>query len=112
MRKLIILLALTTIYCHEANAQGCVAIRSNGASCAMTKPHEGEGQWLFTTNYRYFKSFRHFKGTEEEKERVEQGTEVINYSHALDLTLTRLINARWSITVDLPLLANSRSSLY
>src|SRR5690606_4249719 len=39
-------------------------------------------------------------------------TEVINHQTAIDLTLTRILDERWSIMVDVPLLANARSSLY
>jgi len=59
-------------------AQGCVAIRGLGAfSCAT---HHEEVQdpkgWTFTMNNRYFKSYKHFVGKIEQKERVENGLEV------------------------------------
>jgi hypothetical protein len=63
-------------------------------------------------NNRYFKSYRHFVGTKEQKQRKEQGTEVINHSYTLDLVFTRHIDKWWSISLDAPILANSRSSLY
>ena len=95
-------------------AQGCVAIRSTGGMCMMDhSDHAASSKgWLLTTNGRYFKSFRHFKGTEEQKERLLQHTEVINHQTAVDLALTRVFNDRWSVMVDVPLLANTRSSLY
>ena len=71
-----------------------------------------DGGWLFTANNRYFKSFRHYKGKEEQKERLIENTEVINYQYALDLVLTRIINNRWSVMIDVPILANKRTSLY
>ena len=69
-------------------------------------------KWEFNANNRYFKSFRHFVGTEEQKQRIEQGSEVINHSYTLDLTLTHHLNKWWSFSIDAPILANSRSSLY
>jgi hypothetical protein len=63
-------------------------------------------------NNRYFKSFRHFVGTKEQKQRIADGSEVINHSYTLDITLTRNINKWWSFSLDAPILANSRSSLY
>lgn len=110
-------IALTiAIYFHTtAYAQGCVAIRSTGGLCTMENHpgHSGNtGHWLLSANNRYFKSFRHYVGTEEQKQRVAQGTEVINHSYTLDLSLTRIINDRWSWNIDVSLLANGRSSLY
>ncbi|EMR03442.1 transporter [Cesiribacter andamanensis] len=94
-------------------AQGCVAIRHfsscGGGSHSATLL---KGQWQASTNYRYFKSFRHFRGREEEPDRVANNTEVVNYSHALDLTLNYGINDRLFASVTLPFVYNDRSSLY
>jgi len=117
MRKTV-LFALTIIgslFFHaDIFAQGCVAIRSTGGICMMDHPDHATNSkgWLLTTNGRYFKSFRHFKGTEEQKERLLKHTEVINHQTAVDIALTRILNDRWSVMVDAPILANSRSSLY
>lgn len=108
----VVLLALTILSVNKIYAQGCVAIRSNGANCMMAHPDTENDKWQFTTGVRYFKSFRHFSGTEENKDRLKQGTEVINHQTAVDLSLTRILNDRWSIMVDVPILANARSSLY
>jgi hypothetical protein len=43
---------------------------------------------------------------------VEEGSEVINHSYTMDLTLTRHLNKWWPLSFDAPILANSRSSLY
>src|SRR5690606_19696171 len=59
-----------------------------------------------------FKSFRHYKGKEEQKERLEQHTEVINHTHSMDLSIMRLLNKRWSILLNVPIISNVRSSLY
>ncbi len=68
--------------------------------------------WQLNTTYRYFRSFRHFVGREEQKERLEKNTEVINWQHSLDLALVRHFNNRWSLAMNLPILSNARSSLY
>ncbi|MDB5148079.1 MAG: hypothetical protein JWQ57_2099 [Mucilaginibacter sp.] len=99
----------------KANAQGCVAIRSTGGLCTMDEHPDSinnSGSWLLNSNSRYFRSYKHFVGTKEQKQRIEQGTNVINHSYTQDLTLTRIFNNRWSFAVDLPILDNSRSSLY
>jgi hypothetical protein len=109
------LFAITLIYIlmqSAANAQGCVAIRSTGSSCSIENPGEDGSKWQFNANYRYFKSFRHFKGKEEQKERLVQHTDVRNYSHSLDLSIVRKLNSRWTLSLNMPLVANKRSSLY
>jgi hypothetical protein len=96
---------------QQSNAQGCVAIRSNGNTCTSAKAGDTKGL-VFNFNTRYFKSYKHYVGTEEQKERVERGTEVINHSLNWDLTLTRLFNKYWSASVNLPIISNARSSMY
>jgi len=106
---------------RAASGQGCVAIRSF-ASCnpnAFTNSAlHGKG-FTLTTNYRYFKSFRHFVGTEEQPQRFSVvnpdgsiGNEVINYVTQLNVGLTYDLNSRSAITVVLPWTYNVRSSLY
>src|SRR5688500_3479380 len=111
MRQPILILFVACVFTSiKTNAQGCVAIRSNGNTCSMGNP-SSKG-WQFNFNTRYFKSYKHFVGTIEQKERVEHGTEVINHSISSDLTLTRTVNNRWSIGLNVPVISNVRSSLY
>lgn len=117
MKKIIyviVIAAFATFLPLDMIAQGCVAIRSTGGFCtaeASETMHHG-GNYIFTANNRYFKSFRHFVGTEEQHERLEENTEVVNYSYSLDLSLTRVLNNRWSIALTAPIISNTRSSLY
>ena len=115
-QKLSILLCsfFVIIISDNVGAQGCVAIRSTGGICTMNHNEQMDtlSKWELNVNNRYFKSFRHFVGTQEQKQRVAQGTEVINHSYTLDLTLTHHINKWWSYSIDAPILANTRSSLY
>ena len=109
----VILMLSTSVIYQTSVAQGCVAIRSNGATCLLNHADTGkQSAWTFATNYRYFKSYKHYKGKDEQYERVEQGTNVINYQTAVDLTLTHRLSNRWSVTLDVPVLSNARSSLY
>lgn len=107
---LFILLTETNVF-----AQGCVAIRSTGGLCTMDEHPDSlapQGGWLFNANTRYFRSFRHFIGKQEQYQRIAQGTNVINHAFTEDITLTRNFNNRWSMAFDVPLISNSRSSLY
>jgi hypothetical protein len=110
-RILIIITIILLIANQKTNAQGCVAIRSNGSSCASPKAGEAQG-WMLNFNTRYFKSYKHFVGKEEQKERVENGTEVINHSFSWDFTLSKTLNKYWSLSLYVPVLSNVRSSLY
>lgn len=115
MRLILLSLVLLVTFNYQTAAQGCVAIRSTGGFCSAEQNEKAgatQSAWLFNSNVRYFKSFRHFSGAEEQKQRVEEGTEVINHSVSIDLTLTRVINKRWSIAVDVPVISNARSSMY
>lgn len=112
-RIALVIVACCSMYI-SAYAQGCVAIRSTGGFCTaeQTGHQDTLTQWTLGINNRYYRSFRHFVGTEEQKQRVEGGTEVINHSYTMDLILTHNFNQLWSIALDAPILSNTRSSLY
>ncbi|HUR10978.1 MAG TPA: hypothetical protein VM012_06400 [Flavitalea sp.] len=114
MKKIFSLMIIIAIVSADTFSQGCVAIRSTGGFCTAetSETMQHGGNWIFAANNRYFKSFRHFVGTDEQHERLEQKTEVINHSYSLDLTLTRVINNRWSLALTAPVISNARSSLY
>src|SRR4051812_3278188 len=116
MKKILALL-IPVFVVYYAHSQGCVAIRSNGATCTMTGHHDDMAKttangWTVGFNSRYFRSFRHFVGTEEQKQRQEQGSEVINHSFSTELGLTHTLNARWAWSIFIPVISNKRSSLY
>lgn len=99
---------------HQAKAQGCVAIRHFSSCVGNTLENNllGPGDIQIGSNYRYFKSFRHFRGTEEEPDRVSNDTEVINHSHSWDFFLTYGISNRLYASITIPTVINTRSSLY
>ncbi len=112
MKILLFILAFSALS-KSSMSQGCVAIRSLGNSCSMSKPGEGHKQaWQLNLNTRYFKSYKHFVGTEEQKHRVDSNTEVINHTSSLDITLTRTLKDQWSLSVTVPVINNLRSSKY
>ena len=100
---------------NSLQAQGCVAVRPMG--CGGSTGNSGtflmdKGDWQASVLFRYFESFRHFRGDVEESERVELGTQVINDAKAIDLSLSHAFSQRFSVTASLPLIFNDRSSLY
>lgn len=92
-------------------AQGCVAVR-NMASCSLTTDSTSGKGWQIALNYRYFKSFRHFRGSHEEKERVENGTQVINHDNSVLVGAVYTFNKHWGAAITIPVLFIDRSSLY
>jgi len=96
-------------------AQGCVAIRSTGGLCTMDEHPDSltkKGEWLFNSNTRYYKSFRHFVGKQEQFYRIDSlHNNVINKVVTQDFTFTRVFNDRWSLALDVPYADNSRSQL-
>ena len=110
MKRIYLIIAiLVAATCQQTNAQGCVAIKGIGGIC--NRPAEG-GSWYLDLNNRYFKSYKHFVGKEEQHEREEKGNNVINHSFETDITVTRIFNSRWSMGMTLPILAFTRSSWY
>lgn len=111
---LIAILLLSFAAIHTTSlAQGCVALRGSGASCMLAHADTSNQQsWVFASNLRYFKSYKHYSGTELNKARLTDGSEVVNHSATVDLSLTRIFNRRWSLLVDAPIISNARSSLY
>lgn len=117
LKSLLLILITTACGMSELYAQGCVAIRNVGCSgnSLVGENQSGltmKGDIVASAGYRYFKSFRHFRGKEEEKHRIEEGTEVINYFHALDLGISYGITDRLAATLVLPFNYNDRSSMY
>jgi hypothetical protein len=101
----------------DASGQGCVAIRSQSCSGNFVTGSNqsavlGSGDLMASMGYRFFRSFRHFRGSEEEANRVAEGTEVINHFNGIDLGLTYGLTDRLSFTLIAPFMMNDRSSLY
>ncbi|WP_297336614.1 hypothetical protein [Algoriphagus sp.] len=117
MKKILLILILGTGLFLTPNfsfGQGCVAIRQfSGVGNAVGQGNfQTAGDWNLSLNYRYFRSFRHFRGTHEEPSRIENNTEVINWSHGVDLNVSYAFTNRFYGLISLPFAYNERSSLY
>jgi hypothetical protein len=118
MKKLykLIFIACLFLLLNQTNvfAQGCVAIRSTGGVCTMDEHPDSalkNGSWLFNSNSRYYKSFRHFVGKQEQFQRTALQNNVINKVVTQDFGFTRIFNDRWSVAIDIPYADNSRSQV-
>jgi hypothetical protein len=68
-------------------------------------------RWQVSTAWRYQRSDRHFRGTEEEENRQEEGSEVINTIHLLDVSIRYNLNNRWSFSLGAPYLMGIEGAL-
>ena len=116
MRKLFTCVLFFTVMlsAHRLQAQGCVAIRSNGGFCTagQEKHPDTAAQWQFTINNRYYVSNRDYIGSDYQKIRQTLGNVVINHAYTMDLAIYRILNPRWTLMLDLPISDNARSQCY
>ncbi|HYG49697.1 MAG TPA: hypothetical protein VD905_02290 [Flavobacteriales bacterium] len=122
-------LALFTGIClfsySNVYAQGCVAVRQMGGNtfCSSQAYNLSKGELTVGSTYRYFHSWRHFVGTEEQPERQttggghdangkELGNAVNIYSHAVDLNVSYGITDRIQFNVSIPWVHNERSQVF
>ncbi len=106
------ILSCVALFVTDVSGQGCVAVRNMASPCGVTFDSMRTSNWQLSANFRYFHSYKHFRGSHEEKERVENGTEVINNDHSLTLGASYRASDRWSFSVIVPLVYIDRSSLY
>ncbi|MBU6219300.1 MAG: hypothetical protein KGQ50_01510 [Bacteroidetes bacterium] len=114
MKKLFVVILMFELSIYGLQGQGCVAIRGVG-SCLNPNSHAEtglKGSWTISGDFRYFKSFRHFRGHEEEADRVANGTEVINHTSAFNIGVQHGLTERLFFSSDIPFVINTRSSLY
>lgn len=112
---LISLVALALLAPQFSNAQGCVAVRPMGCGGGNANSNSflmNKGDWQAGILYRYFQSYKHFRGDSEQKERVELGTQVINTANSFDISLSHALTNRLSLNASLPIISYDRSSLY
>ncbi|HOX82955.1 MAG TPA: hypothetical protein PLJ60_18185 [Chryseolinea sp.] len=121
---LILTIILFSASYFDVNAQGCVAVRQMGgvnplSISGYTLP---KGEFQIGTGYRYFHSFRHFVGTEEQTHRQttggghdangkELGNAVNIYSHAIDFNASYGITDRLQVSMFIPFVHNERSQV-
>ena len=110
MKKLIILCFVFLLCGNFAYTQGCVIVRniSGLGQYSLTDNSFSTSEWQLNITSRYFKSFRDFKGTVDQKTAKEN--ESVNKVFSLDLSVTRLLRNGWSLTLGIPYTSNSRTS--
>jgi hypothetical protein len=76
---------------------------------AQGSPYLQPNQWQASVGYRWQRSDRHFTGDTEDEERAEEGSQVINDLHLMDLAATYAASERFNATLSLPIVVASRS---
>jgi len=120
----IILSFIINFQSQKINAQGCVAVRPmGGLNMTLTNSYNlNKGDFQVGGNYRYFHSWRHFIGKEEQPQRQttgggldengnERGNAVNIYSHAIDLNISYGLTDRIQLNATLPYVNNERSQV-
>lgn len=110
---------LTLVVPKSAMGQGCVASRGAGLPCGIGGMHGdmlGQGHtagsgWQAAVGYRWLHSDRHFTGGHEDVIRQQEGSQVINDSHFIDVSATYNFTPRYSATLTFPLVYNDRSQV-
>lgn len=116
-RCLLLSLGLAFLLPQQSSAQGCVAARGSGSTMCMMGGHNVMGdesmdtKWQASVGYRWLHSDRHFTGSHEDVERQEEGSEVINDSHFIDVGISYRINPRFTVSAALPVVVNDRSQV-
>jgi len=105
-------------------AQGCVVTRGAGmpaihfsaSPVEHNSLHQGSRRnsaprFEIATGYRSLHSDRHFVGMEEQHERRSEGSQVINNSDFLDISLTYRLTDRHFISLSVPYVEHDRSQV-
>ena len=110
MKKIIFCLIAPLLLYNSANSQGCIMIRniSGFGQYNLTDNAFTVSDWQLNITSRYFKSFRDFKGTEDQK--TPKKDQSIIRSFSTDITLSKLMKNGWSLDLSIPVAANSRSA--
>lgn len=116
----LLFIAVFSIVGLQANAQGCVAIKNMPCTAMPGLEHQmtseptsrSTSSWEISLNSRSFRSYKHFVGSKEQKQRVEAGTEVINKSYSFDIGIVHNFKHRYTASFVIPVIFNHRTSLY
>jgi hypothetical protein len=108
MKKFFVTLFVTALFVRTGHAQGCVPIRniSGFGQFAQLGYAQSSDEWMLDINNRYFQAFQLYSGP------VKQQWDGIHiYEYTLNFELTRLLKNGWALSLDMPIAANSISSV-
>src|ERR1700712_1594976 len=106
--KKIILFAICAIFVVASGySQGCIAIRniSGFGQFAQLGYGQSKDKWALDINNRYFQAPTVYSGDVK-----EPSDGITLYEYTINFELTRILENGWSISLDLPIAANSATS--
>jgi hypothetical protein len=86
-----------------------VLIRQNGPVLGSSNPYSEPGETQISVTTRTLRSTDHYNGDVEQVQRQTLQTYVINKQRAADLTITRTLTSRFSVTAGIPYVNSSWS---
>lgn len=98
---------------QDANAQGCIAVRSVGSPALPGLDMiDIQSPWEVSVSYRYLRSDRYFMGSQELSDMpgMAPGQQVINTINTFDISASYAITPRFTLALDLPLVFAERTS--
>jgi hypothetical protein len=97
---------------NALEAQSCILTRLDSPVLSAFGDEFGAEQqrWQATMGYRYGYSFRHFRGSHEEPNRVEEHSQVVNNVSLLDFGVRYYFNQRTSLSVGIPYVDATRDA--
>jgi hypothetical protein len=87
-----------------------VAARLDAPVLGVQDSYTGPDRWQVSMSWRYQRSFRHFVGSDEQENRAEDGSQVINKIHQAEVGVRYNASDVWSVSVGIPYLIAQRSS--
>ena len=113
MKQLLLLLITCMLFLpskHEA--QGCAGIKNvselNQGQYLQSDLESTSSSWIVGINTRYYKAFRDFRGKEDLE--VPSRNQAINKNFTTEISISRLMNRGWSLTLAVPVSANVREA--
>ncbi|MGI8581131.1 MAG: hypothetical protein ACR2KX_03000 [Chitinophagaceae bacterium] len=112
MKKVIIFAASLILFWLNSHSQGCIAVRniSGFGQYNFTDNAFSTSNWQIDLTGRYFKSFRDYKETIDQKTLSQN--ESVNHVSSLDISISRLFSKGWSVNFSLPITANARTASF
>ncbi|HEV8581087.1 MAG TPA: hypothetical protein VGX68_18630 [Thermoanaerobaculia bacterium] len=86
-----------------------MAARLDTPVLGVQDTYTGPNRWQVSMSWRYQRSDRHFVGPEEQAERQEEGSEVINHINIADLGIRYNATPQWSVSLGIPYFRAARS---
>ena len=110
MNQILLSFGIILLIHAQPMAQGCATVRNISEFGQYVQQDLGtiSSPWIVSINNRYYKAYRDFRGTEDVT--PDPQNETINRNFTTEFAISRLLNHGWSMTMVVPIMANSREA--